>query len=292
VKRLLRTTGWGLLAGAAAAAYAAYEPYRFRLETKRVPVRAGTPAVTILHVSDTHLRTDTAHTRRFLEGLPEALGEVPDLVVATGDFTNDDPSMVDAVALLNGLEARLGRFFVYGSHDYFESGDFSFSKYFTRASSTGARRRDEGSMTEALEAAGWKSAVNRTEVLETEAGRIRIAGVDDPYLDWHRTGHIERDSEDDLAIALVHAPDVVSEWALNGYDLVVAGHTHGGQVRLPGVGALVTNCSLPAELAAGLTRIGDTWLHVSPGLGNGPYTPIRFGCRPEATLLRLEPESS
>ena len=280
------------MAGAAAAAYAAYEPYRFRLVTKRVPVRVGTPPVTILHVSDTHLRTDTARTRVFLEHLPRALGEEPDLVLATGDFTNDDPSMVDATALLNGLKATAGRFFVYGSHDYYESNGPSFSKYFTEGSSPPARRRDESSMTQALEAEGWKSVVNTTEIVETEAGRIRISGVDDPYLNWQRTGHIERGADDDLAIGLVHAPDVVSEWALNHFDLVVAGHTHGGQVRIPGVGAVVTNCSLPAELAAGLTRIGDSWLHVSPGLGNGPYTPIRFACRPEATLLRLEPEGS
>lgn len=280
------------MAGAAAAAYAAYEPYRFRLTTKRVPVRAGTPRVSVLHVSDTHLRTDTAHTRAFLERLPGALGEVPDLVLATGDFTNDDPSMIDAITLLNGLEATLGRFFVYGSHDYFESAGPSFSKYFTEGSSPPARRRDESAMTQALEAAGWRSVVNSTEIVETEVGRIRISGVDDPYLNWDRAGHIERGPDDALAIALVHAPDVVSEWVLNGFDLVVAGHTHGGQVRIPGVGAVVTNCSLPAELAAGLSRIGDSWLHVSPGLGNGPYTPIRFACRPEATLLHLEPEDS
>jgi predicted MPP superfamily phosphohydrolase len=254
-----------------------------------VPVRAGSPPVTVLHVSDTHLRADTAHTRAFLERLPGVIGEVPDLVLATGDFTNDDPSMVDATALLNGLEAKLGRFFVYGSHDYFESAGPSFTKYFTGGSSTRARRRDVSAMTEALESEGWKSVVNTTEILETDAGRIRVSGVDDPYLSWHRTGHIERGPDDALAIALVHAPDVVSEWALNGFDLVVAGHTHGGQVRVPGVGALVTNCSLPVELAAGLNRIGDSWLHVSPGLGNGPFTPIRFACRPEATLLRLEP---
>jgi predicted MPP superfamily phosphohydrolase len=90
-----------------------------------------------------------------------------------------------------------------------------------------------------------------------------------------------------VAIGVVHTPDVVSEWALGGYDLVLAGHTHGGQVRIPGVGAVVTNCTLPPALAAGLHRIGGAWLHVSPGLGTGRFSPIRFNCRPEATLLRL-----
>jgi predicted MPP superfamily phosphohydrolase len=87
----------------------------------------------------------------------------------------------------------------------------------------------------------------------------------------------------------MHAPDVVSEWFLTGFDLVLAGHTHGGQVRIPGIGALVTNCSLPTALAGGLHRIHGGWLHVSPGLGTGKYSPIRFACPPEATLLHLEP---
>jgi predicted MPP superfamily phosphohydrolase len=115
--------------------------------------------------------------------------------------------------------------------------------------------------------------------------------VDDPYLGRHSTSHIARAEGECAAIALVHAPDVVSEWALNGFDLIVGGHTHGGQLRLPGWGSLVTNCRLPNALSQGLHRIGHTWLHVSPGLGQSRFSPIRFWCRPEATLLRLVPGS-
>lgn len=278
------------MAGALGAAYSFYEPYRFRLTTTRVPVRAGAPALTILHISDTHLRAGSGRLRAFLERLPDTLGEVPDLVLATGDYIDDDGSMADAVSLLARLEAKIGRFFVYGSHDYYEAAGPAYGKYFTGGTTEGARRRDESPMTEALEAKGWRNVANRTEIVESNKGTIRISGVDDSYLGWHRTGHIERAEGEVLAIGLDHAPDVVSEWILSGFDLVVAGHTHGGQVRVPGLGALVTNCSLPAALAAGLTRIGRGWLHVSPGLGTGPYAPIRFGCRPEVTLLRLEPE--
>jgi hypothetical protein len=71
----------------------------------------------------------------------------------------------------------------------------------------------------------------------------------------------------------------------------VAGHTHGGQVRLPFIGALVTNCSMPTRLARGLARLGRTYLHVSPGLGTGKYAPFRLLCRPEATLLELSPRA-
>jgi predicted MPP superfamily phosphohydrolase len=131
--------------------------------------------------------------------------------------------------------------------------------------------------------------INRTELVEAEGGTIRISGVDDPYMNRHRTDHISRGEGDVAAIGLTHAPDVVSEWLLNGYDLVLAGHTHGGQLRFPLAGAAVTNSTLPAALAAGLSRIGNGWLHVSMGLGTGRYAPVRFLARPEATLLHLVP---
>ena len=277
------------MAGVAGAAYALYEPYRFRLMTKEVPLRPGAPAFTVLHVSDLHLRASAHRLMSFLEQLPDELGEVPDLVIATGDFVEADSSMKDVVSLLARLEARVGRFFVYGSHDYFRATRPSYTKYFTGRSTLKPIRRDVTPMTEALEAKGWRNLTNRTEIVESPHGKIRVSGVDDPYLKWHRTEHIERRDEA-LAIGVVHAPDVVSEWILNGFDLVVAGHTHAGQVRLPVVGALVTNCSLPTELASGLSRIGPGWLHVSPGLGHGRFTPIRFGARPEVTLLRLNPQ--
>lgn len=277
-------------AGAVLGAYSFVEPFRYRLVRKTVPVSSGTPPLTVLHISDTHLSARDRLLRRFLATLPDRLGLVPDIVAATGDFIEDTLAIGDLVDHLSRIEARIGRFFVYGSHDYFIPAGSAYTKYFTgRPVKELPERRDETPMTEALEAKGWVNVINRTETLETERGRIRISGVDDPYLKWHQTEHIERDAAEVLALALVHAPDVVSEWLLNGFDLVLAGHTHGGQVRVPGVGALVTNCSLPNQLAAGLSQIGHGWLHVSPGLGTGRFTPIRFNCRPEATLLYLEP---
>jgi predicted MPP superfamily phosphohydrolase len=145
---------------------------------------------------------------------------------------------------------------------------------------------------EGLVANGWTGLINRTEVIDDGEVKIRIAGTDDPYLRRHRMDHAERSGDEDLAIALIHAPDIVSEWLLAGFDLVLAGHTHAGQVRMPLVGALMTNCSLPLELAGGLHKIGRGWLHVSPGLGTSTYSPIRFLARPEATLLTLKPASA
>jgi len=75
----------------------------------------------------------------------------------------------------------------------------------------------------------------------------------------------------------------------DGADLVLAGHTHGGQLRVPGFGALVTNCDLDRRRARGLSTYEGSVLHVSAGLGTSPYAPIRFACPPEATLLTLVP---
>ena len=84
---------------------------------------------------------------------------------------------------------------------------------------------------------------------------------------------------------------MIDAYTADGVELLLAGHTHGGQVCLPGYGPLVTNCGIDRARARGLSRYGaggnEAWLHVSAGLGTSPYAPIRFACRPEATLLTL-----
>jgi predicted MPP superfamily phosphohydrolase len=93
----------------------------------------------------------------------------------------------------------------------------------------------------------------------------------------------------DLSLGVTHAPylRVLDAMSADGAALVLAGHTHGGQLRVPGVGALVTNCDLPRSKARGVSEHNGTALHVSAGMGTSPYAPLRFACRPEATLLTL-----
>ena len=97
----------------------------------------------------------------------------------------------------------------------------------------------------------------------------------------------------DLRLGVLHSPEpaIMDSFVADGYDLLLAGHTHGGQVRVPGVGALVTNCGLDRRMARGLHRWpgSASWLHVSAGLGTHPTAPVRFACRPEASLLTLIP---
>ncbi len=274
--------------GAALAAYSLYEPRRYRLERKVVAYPRPVPELTVLHLSDTHLQADDRLLRSFLDELPESLGSAPDLIVATGDLIDDDSGIEPIVDALARLEARLGRFYVLGSHDYYQATGRNFRKYFTGEKSVErAKPAASAELERGLQEKGWISLLNKSHVVSTPEGPIRIAGVDDPYLDRDEPGHIERGPDEVFAVGLVHCPDVVSEWVLKGFGLVLAGHTHGGQVRIPGIGALVTNSSLPAGLAAGPHRIGDSWLHVSRGLGTSRFSPIRFWCPPEVSLLEV-----
>lgn len=280
-------------AGAVAGAYAALiEPRLYRLTTHTLELAHRPFGIDVLHLSDTHMRRSHHGLQRWLAELPDRLERIPDIVVATGDMIQDDSGIDPVVDALAGIEGRLGRFYVLGSHDYFQSRFQNYAKYWTgRRQRIEAPRADTERLEASLKAKGWISLQNRSEVVTDGDRRIRVSGVDDPYIRRHSTDHITR-TDEDLGIALVHAPEVVSEWVLNGFDLVVGGHTHAGQVRIPFVGALVTNCDLPLGLAGGPHRVGHAWLHVSSGLGTGRFSPIRFNCRPEATLLRLRPSDA
>ncbi|MFN2587516.1 MAG: metallophosphoesterase [Actinomycetota bacterium] len=278
--------------GAGGLAYAAAEARSYRVQTHHLPVRRGAPRLSVLHVSDTHLKGRDRAKTVWLRRLPELLGLVPDLVVATGDLIEDPWGVDPLVDALGRLPSRWGKWYVLGSHDYLHSTFPGLVKYFTgNRDVVRARPADTPRLERGLRDAGWKPLTNRTEVVDTPSGRIRLTGVNDPYLHREKTGHLERAAGDALAIGLMHAPEVVSDYALHGYDLVLAGHTHGGQVRIPFAGAVVTNSTLPCALAAGPTKIGSSWLHVSPGVAQGKFAPVRFNCRPEVTRLVLEPSA-
>ncbi|HSK35215.1 MAG TPA: metallophosphoesterase, partial [Actinomycetota bacterium] len=139
-----------------------------------------------------------------------------------------------------------------------------------------------------LEARGWTVLANRRGQL----GDSELAGLGDPHIRRDDPGILvpaNGDARPRLRLGVVHSPyrRALDAFERNGYGLVLAGHTHGGQVCLPGVGALVTNCDLPREQVRGLSRWGSSWLHVSAGLGTSKYAPFRFACRPEASLLTV-----
>jgi predicted MPP superfamily phosphohydrolase len=121
---------------------------------------------------------------------------------------------------------------------------------------------------------------------------VEVMGMDDPHMHRGDLRVTTRSRRDLFGLAVVHSPDPSPELASLGWDLILAGHTHGGQVRLPVAGALVTNSHMPRRLASGVIRIGGATLHTSPGLGTSKFAPFRFLCRPEATILELHPASA
>ena len=154
-------------------------------------------------------------------------------------------------------------------------------------------------------AAGWLDLTNGFGRLDVGGTSIAFAGVDDPHLEYDDLARVAgpADPATDIRLAVTHAPylRVLDQFAADGYDAVIAGHTHGGQVCLPGGRALTTNCDIEPARARGLHRhpadsepgdAGSAWLHVSAGLGTNPYVRIRVACRPEATLMTFVPSAT
>jgi predicted MPP superfamily phosphohydrolase len=154
-----------------------------------------------------------------------------------------------------------------------------------------------------LQRAGWhRLDIARASMRLGPAGLATdLVGLADPHMGWDRLppppARPAGQAAPDLVLGVVHAPYRSAVQALvdDAARLVLAGHTHGGQVALPGFGALVSNTDLPLRYASGLHRwptggwAEGAYLHVSAGLGTSPYAPFRLAARPEATWLKLTP---
>src|SRR5205823_10279384 len=138
---------------------------------------------------------------------------------------------------------------------------------------------------------GWMDLTNRTIEIKLGSLRTQVTGLDDPHLFRDDRTLLVRDPGADFAVCLVHDPAPYDDAARARYDLIVSGHTHGGQVRFPLVGAVVTNSALPRQLARWDSQVGESCLFVSPGLGTGKFSPFRFLCPPEASVLELTPRT-
>ncbi|GAA5127897.1 metallophosphoesterase [Pseudonocardia adelaidensis] len=280
--------------GAATLAYAAgIERRRWTLRQRTLPVLAANArALRVLHISDLHLTPRQHSKQRWVARLAEL---EPDLVVNTGDNLAHPRAVPAAIAALGPL-LDLPGLFVFGSNDYFGPTPKNPARYLVKST-----RRSHGEplpwrdLRAALLERGWHDATHARVDLTVNGLDIAAAGVDDPHLGLDRYDRVAGHREAALRLGLTHSPEprVLDRFAADGYDLVVAGHTHGGQLRVPGVGALVTNCGLDRSRARGASRWGvHTWLHVSAGLGTSPFAPVRFACPPEATLLTLVPRPS
>lgn len=272
---------------------------------------AGSPTLHVLHLSDAHMAPWQHRKQSWIARLAEEVQ--PDLVVNTGDNLGHADGLTGirrAFAPLRGVPG----FFVHGSNDVVGPSARNPLRYFSGPSTQ--KRRVERLDTPALDAfmaddLGWSDLNNAAAAVTAAGVRIDAFGVSDAHRDWDDLDALPaaidalspvprsaKTAPASLTLGVTHAPyrRILDRFTDLGADLLLAGHTHGGQVRVPfSRSALVANCDIPLDQARGLS----TWEHdgrrvplnVSAGLGHSIYAPVRFGCRPEASVLTLRPHS-
>jgi uncharacterized protein len=296
---LAKTLGTGVAASAGLTAYAVWEARHYTIREATLPILpVGADPLRVLHLSDIHMTPSQGKKQQWLRGLADLK---PDLVINTGDnLAHRDAVPVVADAL--GPLLELPGVFVFGSNDYFEPIAKNPLRYLmaddgSRNTSTTLPWRG---LRDTFHQAGWAELTNTFGTLRVGGLTLAFAGVDDPHLEYDDLPRVAGLASPlaDVRLAVAHAPylRVLDQFARDGYDAIIAGHTHGGQVCVPFVGALTTNCDLESARAKGLhrhpadSRDGDpesAWLHVSAGVGTSPFAQVRIACRPEGTLLNL-----
>ncbi|TDW30587.1 metallophosphoesterase [Cryobacterium psychrophilum] len=305
--------------GLAAFAWGALvERRRFTLREATVPVLApGAAPIRVLHISDLHMAPWQRDKQEWIRTLAVLK---PDLVVNTGDNLGHADG-IDGVAFALAPFKGVPGVFVNGSNDYIGPQPKNPFRYFSGPS----KRRDNGGPSDGLDTdklrgvfadLGWTDINNAAEARDLNGTHVEFFGVDDPHIGRDRLDLITRAIDDmrandpladehwpdpetaaeprpTVTIGVAHAPyqRVLNSLVNHGAQLILAGHTHGGQVCVPGFGALVTNCDIPRRQVKGLSLwnlgLRTAFLNVSAGLGTSIYAPVRFACRPEATLLTL-----
>lgn len=304
-------------AGAAAFAYGSLVERRaFALREVTVPVLpAGAQPIRVLHLSDLHMAPWQRDKQAWVRSLTRLN---PDLIVDTGDNLGHEHGLEGLCAALDAFRGVPG-VFVHGSNDYFGPQLKNPFKYLIGPSKKHpptAPRLDTAALTEYLRSLGWIDLNNAATALDVRGTHLELFGVNDPHIRYDHVeaipGALDEMRENDpywddvtwpdnaprthrptATLGVVHAPyrRVLDAFVTYGAAMIFAGHTHGGQVRLPGYGALVANCDIPRKQARGLSlwrhAFRAAYLHVSAGLGTSIYAPVRFACRPEATLATL-----
>ena len=293
-RRVFRLAVGAAALGGATLAYASLiERNLFTLRRYDVPVLpTDTEPLRILHLSDLHMMPDQRRKQQWVASLAAT---DPDFVVVTGDNLAHPQAVPGVLRALQPLLDLPGAF-VFGSNDYRGPVWKNPLTYLLpqREYVQGVELPVED-LREVLVGAGWADLNNARGSVKAGGRMIELVGVDDPHIEQDDYASVAGpvSAEAELSVALTHSPEprVLDAMAADGFDLLLAGHTHGGQVCVPLVGALVTNCGLPRSMASGLHRWpgSDAWLHVSAGLGTHPTAPVRFACPPEASLLTLIP---
>jgi len=287
----------GLLVIAFAAAIWGIGIERFLFTVRRETIKVlpkNSPNITVLHIGDIHLAPWQKRKAKFVHSLGALK---PDLVINTGDNLGHAAAIGPVLTALAPV-LQLPGVFVNGSNDYYAPVLRNPLGYLAKPSD-----RSEGSVLDTprliagFRSAGWLNLNNREGQLSIKGVKLGFIGVDDAHDELDNLDSIKPQANalanSDVLIGVSHAPylRVLEAMGTAGTSIIFAGHTHGGQVCLPGIGALTTNCDLPNKYAKGISawRFGgrDVLLNVVAGLGHSIFAPVRFFCRPEVRLLTL-----
>jgi predicted MPP superfamily phosphohydrolase len=304
-RRAARRALTAAVAGVAGvAAWSLAEAAAFRLRRVEVPLSAPPrPApLRVLHLSDLHIAPWQRRKQAWLRGLAAL---EPDLTVVTGDFLGHRAAVPVVADALGPLLERPGAF-VLGSNDHVAPRLGNPGQYLlgttarTREDWTYRERLPTGDLVRLLTERGWRHLDNDRDRIVVSGALVDLVGVDDPHHGLDRMPAPSTVDRGAVRLGVAHAPyrRILDAMTADGAHLVLAGHTHGGQVCVPGWGAVVTNCDLEPRYAHGLfawsvrgadpwAAAATAWVHVSAGVGTSPWTPVRLACPPGATLLTL-----
>jgi predicted MPP superfamily phosphohydrolase len=277
------------------------EPYWPVFKRHRVNVNSAWPDVSIVHISDLHVRSGDLRLHRAQKKALQGLR--PDLLCVTGDICEKVADIHLVVDLLKTVRPRLGTFVVLGNHEHNASVPAHLREQHARvwhrlvgsvlhvvAPRVRSDGDDEGhAMADELRAAGITVLHNEGQRVLADGESLWIAGCDSAW-----AGHADMSAAmagrrpDEPCLALIHEPDMAFDAHAQGADLILAGHTHGGQVRFPFLGAPYTLRMDPRiGISAGFQRIEEALLHITAGLGH--TIPLRFGVPPEVVWLDCTP---
>ena len=266
--------------------------YKVRSETLNI-LPPGSPEIRILHFSDLHL---TPRRKTEIRDIKTFAYLKPDLVISTGDFLAHRNAVHVVLDALNEL-LEIPGLYVFGSNDYYEPTFKNPLKYLMK--DDGKRKLGEElpwmELDKSLGKHGWLNLSSKKKVITIKGVKIEVRGTDDAHLNLDDYSRVRgtKQKDVDISIGVTHAPykRVLEAMAEDQVDLIFAGHTHGGQIRIPwfdGSKALTTNCDLPLWRSRGLTKEENKpWLNVSAGMGTSPFARLRIFCPFEVSILKL-----
>jgi predicted MPP superfamily phosphohydrolase len=270
----------------------------YKIREATLPILShGSPDIRVLHFSDLHL---TPRRKREIADIKSFISLNPDLVISTGDFLAHRDSVPVALDALDEL-LNLPGLYVFGSNDYYEPSFKNPIKYLMKDDGTRKLGKELPwqELDYRLTQRGWKNVNTSKVTFSIKEILIEARGTDDAHLGLDNYSVVKGDVNPNaqISIGITHAPylRVLNSMAADNLDVIFAGHTHGGQIRIPWPKeskALTTNCDLPLWRSRGVTKIkNEPWLNVSAGMGTSPFARVRFACPPEVSLVTLSSQN-